>query len=708
MQYCCGVFIFSFFIGLVSAVPLQVLEPGLFKRELSASSKGESKAMMVEFGARGQLIVSSKKSKLEVRKTFYDGSELIGFTVSGMDGRAEIASFKIIDSFLLKSRIGERSAYWRSSGGGKLISNETQASRAQASVVVSYALHSPRKATSSFSTQCTRNLRYFLKHGVLSAQHGVHFVFNLVGDTPNFLALAQLASNQSNVEIKRHDNMVIDLFIQGEVIREFLGATKRTEHFICLNCGARGPYFPALADAPPSVWTTAFTSRMNERVKAVGSSISCEQARHIQTFVIAFHRDGAKLASDLWTSAVHGTKRGENKLALISEFEVGLGAKFTSYGYAIASLGADCNESSVAKEMSLNPFNCLKSNETTEGMHGSIGCEGVEPCKVVFVKFGGEVLREGFLPQQTLLRVTRDEETSCGRFPLRPERAKYDFPRILDRICLPPSMPQSISDGWMCKDVVDADFVVLIRSHLGYLHHTLSMLYNFEAQLSSQNKSSAPTVFVGIIPLEVGIWQEIDESVQKRFVGGRKVTVRTLPFPSWVYKDYANELKVLCNDSYLQRLKDEHSAYDISRYCGIDSPKHYFLVDVAMEWLRRQCRSCGFLLVTNGDNIYSYQFFPQVAGSALASNQSDIIYFDYVHKNAAQNNAMLQRSSTDLGAYLVRFDLIKLHNLTFLGALPDRVTAGHYHDADGHFIESALKMGDINFTKISKLLYYHE
>ena len=688
---------------MVSAVPLQVLEPGLFKRESSASSKGESKAMMVEFGARGQLIVSSKKSKLEVRKTFYDGSELIGFTVSGMDGRAEIATFKIIDSFLLKSRIGERSAYWWSSGGGKLISNDTQASRAQASVVVSYALHSPRKATSSFSTQCTRNLRYFLKHGVLSVQHGVHFVFNLVGDTPKFLALAQLESNQSNVEIKRHENMVIDLFVQGDVIREFLGATKRTEHFICLNCGARGPYFPASSDAPPSVWTTAFTSRMNERVKAVGSSISCEQARHIQTFAVAFHRDGAKLASDLWTSTLHG--RNENKSVLVDNYEVGLGAKFTAYGYSLASLGHDC-DSTIDKQMAHNPLLCL-TNQTARQVR-SIGCKGVEPCEVVFVKFGGEVLRSNLMPQVTIDRVARDEETSCGRFPLKPVRKKYDFPRILDRICLPPSMPQSISDGWICKDVIDADFVVLIRSHLGYLHHTLSMLYNFEAQLSSQNKSSAPTVFVGIIPLEVGIWQEIDESVQKRFVGGRKVTVRTLPFPSWLYKDYANELKVLCNDSYLQRLKDEHSVYDISRFCDIDSPKHYFLVDVAMEWLRRQCRSCGFLLVTNGDNIYSYQFFPQLSGLTLASNQSDVLYFDYVHKNTAQNNAMLKRSWIDLGAYLVRFDLIKSHNLSFLGALPDRVTAGHYHDADWHFIESALRVDGVSIAKISKLLYFHE
>lgn len=693
-------FLLSILFGIVSAHVLQhVLEPGLFKR--ATNTRGETNAMMVEFGSSGQLIVSSKKNRLELKKTFFEGSDLIGFKVSGL-GRGE-ATFKVLDSFLLKSRIDDRSVYWRSSRSEKLISNETLQSRLQASIVVSYVLHSPRKATAHVSTQCVSNLLHFLKHGVLSSYHGVHIVFNLIGDTPKFLALAQLESNQSNVEIKRHDNMGIDLFIQGEVIREFLTIEEKKstpEHFVCLSCGARGPYFYE-PKSTSAVWTTAFTSRLKNRIKAVGSSISCEGARHIQTYAIAFDRNGAKLASDLWTSDLGFDKRNANKSTLIDVFEVGLGAKFAASGYLLASLGHDC-ENATAKHAASNSLIC-QINQTARH-NRSIGCEGVEPCKVVFVKFGGQVLRSNLIPQVTRDRVALQEETSCGRFPLRPVREVYDFPLILDRICSP---GLGHSDSWMCRDAIDADFVVLIRSHLGYLLHTLSMLYNFEAQLSSHNESTKPTIFVGIIPLERGIWQEIDETVKKRFYGGRQLIVRTLPYPSLIYKDYGNELKTLCSGHYLQRLTDEYSAGEISRYCKIDSPKHYFLVDLTIEWLRRQCKFCRYMLVTNGDNFYSYQFFSQIARHAI--DNPDVIYFDFVEKNWALYNAVLRRSGTDLGAYLVTFDLLKSHNLSFLGSLPTRVTARHYHDADGYFIESVLGVpGGVKANKVSKLLYFHE
>ena len=54
---------------------------------------------------------------------------------------------------------------------------------------------------------------------------------------------------------------------------------------------------------------------------------------------------------------------------------------------------------------------------------------------------------------------------------------------------------------------------------------------------------------------------------------------------------------------------------DVDRHCGVNSPLHYLIVDIAIYYIKKYCSSCQRILVTNADNHYSPLFFEFVYNS---------------------------------------------------------------------------------------------
>lgn len=77
----------------------------------------------------------------------------------------------------------------------------------------------------------------------------------------------------------------------------------RFKYFIWLNSSGRGPFLPPYYAeiSQGASWTRAFTAKLTDKVKLVGSSISCGGAYtypptpHVQTYAVATDRQGLEV-----------------------------------------------------------------------------------------------------------------------------------------------------------------------------------------------------------------------------------------------------------------------------------------------------------------------------------------------------------------------------------------------------------------------------
>ena len=122
------------------------------------------------------------------------------------------------------------------------------------------------------------------------------------------------------------------------------------DYFVFLNCGITGP------GAPPSLhglpWTTAFTSKLNDKVKMSGLSLNMfgldseVQEPHLQSFLYALDRVGIQLIRDKKAifDCLAEPAKSENKqepsteifFDIVQRYEIGMSAAILDAGYALA------------------------------------------------------------------------------------------------------------------------------------------------------------------------------------------------------------------------------------------------------------------------------------------------------------------------------------------------------------------------------------
>jgi hypothetical protein len=155
------------------------------------------------------------------------------------------------------------------------------------------------------------------------------------------------------------------------------------KYFIFLNSSVRGPFIVSYYDNP--IWYTIFTRRLNDHIKLVGSTISCQTAPHVQSYCWALDFEGLDFL--LKNSTVF--KCHKSKDTTISAGEVGASQVILKSGFGIDSLmkkyqDVDFRFNGTKKcTAALNPT----ANRAADGIT-------LDPFEVVFVKMKNDMAQD--------------------------------------------------------------------------------------------------------------------------------------------------------------------------------------------------------------------------------------------------------------------------------------------------------------------------
>lgn len=157
------------------------------------------------------------------------------------------------------------------------------------------------------------NFRYFLQEGI-RPDDGCDYVLVIqMVDAPEAIPPTEDLSRvgkYDNVRIFEHENSCYDLGTLGWLYAklEEEGVLDVYAHFVWINSSVRGPFLPPYLDGsrapgplPSYHWTRAFTDKVDDHVKLVGSTVSCggsgphPPTPHIQSYAVATDAIGLNL-----------------------------------------------------------------------------------------------------------------------------------------------------------------------------------------------------------------------------------------------------------------------------------------------------------------------------------------------------------------------------------------------------------------------------
>eukprot|EP01041_Mallomonas_annulata_P008250 gene8250-16968_t len=121
-----------------------------------------------------------------------------------------------------------------------------------------------------------------------------------------------------------------------------------------------------------------------------------------------------------------------------------------------------------------------------------------------------------------------------------------------------------------------------------------------------------------------------------------------------------------------------HNRWDIATWCKINSPLHYFLVDVAMAYVKNQCLNSQLSIVTNADNCYSPNYFKAIL---LHVDKYDVILNSMINHHEIMH-ILPKYQHVDLGAVAVSIPFLRKTGINFNNSIPDPTHAGYFHSLD--------------------------
>ncbi|KNC97237.1 uncharacterized protein SPPG_07624 [Spizellomyces punctatus DAOM BR117] len=204
----------------------------------------------------------------------------------------------------------------------------------------------------------TDNLQFFLRHGL---QSNVDYLFILNGHVDEGIRFPE----RSNIHIIRRENKCYDIGsfkIGVEMLEKQLN--RRYRRFVMINASVRGPFMPTYTKG---CWTDLLLSRLNERVKLVGTTYNCRPRPHVQSQVLAMDRDAFNAAAgsmQCWTNMHDAVMRGEVQLTQdIRNAGYGVDVLMTSY-HTSPNYGTHCthDDPNLPKgyyEMTFHPYEVM-------------------------------------------------------------------------------------------------------------------------------------------------------------------------------------------------------------------------------------------------------------------------------------------------------------------------------------------------------------
>eukprot|EP00775_Hariotina_reticulata_P012780 gene12780-12909_t len=286
------------------------------------------------------------------------------------------------------------------------------------------------------------NLEYFVQEAVEGDTLADHIIIVQEGPTLKRVPLPELPPHARYVS---HHNECYDWGTYGWLLlRSGLVNMEQYRYFFFINSSVRGPYLPAYAKGHVH-WMSAFTSKLTDTVKLVGSTISCEGSPlhghqrgrwrrnpHVQSYAVATDAVGLHLLiGDQHVFACH-----KDRWDTIYYSELGSSKCILDAGYNIDSLmlryqGVDWRDR--------DNWDCnAKLTPTSE-----FGCDGVsvDPLEVMFVKlksymitseisFSKKALKYQHWQQQSASWPGSFNATSSNEY--LDELYKFKTPRVLE------------------------------------------------------------------------------------------------------------------------------------------------------------------------------------------------------------------------------------------------------------------------------------
>ena len=241
----------------------------------------------------------------------------------------------------------------------------------------------------------------------------------------------------------------------------------------------------------------------------------------------------------------------------------------------------------------------------------------------------------------------------------------------------------------------------IIRSHIGYSYQLVSLIYSLNSQVNYSGKilcAIVPTEHSDVAPLTGFLKRAIPEDILD------KVFFTVLKFSKATYQKYSDILPVLCTKERKEMLirKIGIKPSDMELVCSINCPLHYHITDLSIRYVLHSCPSCQYMVVTNGDNSYSPSFL-SLTTAMLSENHA--VVTDMVHQDRYYS-VRLMLAEMDLGGLVIRTDVMKSANLSFINAMPPDAEAHIYHAADFHFVNRLKALG-LNVVILHKVLFTH-
>ena len=256
------------------------------------------------------------------------------------------------------------------------------------------------------------NLKYFIDTAVRE-NDGVDYIFILQQVENKTIDESQLPKlPKGNAFYFQHENVCYDYgsigwFIETHTIGNPWRKTtsgdrnrkfdlRKYKYFITMNASIRGPYFPPYflqfqSDYEKDFnkkfhWYYVFTQRLNEKVKLVGCTLSCNEQFHIQSYFATTDWTGMSLL--LKSGGIDGVPGAgvfgcyTSKSDTISVSELGLSTHILNGNYSITPTMSKYFQLTFSKQsqyrctIATNPY----SDKSVDGV-------SLEPLDVIFVKF---------------------------------------------------------------------------------------------------------------------------------------------------------------------------------------------------------------------------------------------------------------------------------------------------------------------------------
>jgi hypothetical protein len=242
--------------------------------------------------------------------------------------------------------------------------------------VVSYAYHENNRAL--------YNLDFFTQVGI-SNDENILFIIVINGPSCSI----ELPKYNNVITIKR-DNIGYDFGAHRASIDYLLNLYGNIlyipyDNFIFLNCGVIGPFLPSYYPSNVS-WTNIFTSKLNDKVKLVGTSLVCFEytavigkGPHVEGFCFCLDKIGLDIVMKVNTVFVnHDSKRNA-----VNNGEYGLSKTILNAGYNLDCLLYKYQNIDWTNKENWTNNNCYtfsSRNNTYDGI-------SIHPFEVIFHKW---------------------------------------------------------------------------------------------------------------------------------------------------------------------------------------------------------------------------------------------------------------------------------------------------------------------------------